>query len=332
MPFRELFRVVGRRSLVSRIFAANAAIFIAAYLILVFAPVTISVPVTAGQLLGLTIGLAVLFVVDLVVVRRAISPLRRLTSFCAEISTINPGRRLTSEPGQDQEVRELSDGFNTMLDRLESERSASGRQAVAAQEGERERVARALHDELGQTLTAMTLSAQRAAVGDPTEMRIALDGIAETSQRTLDYVRQLARELRPEALDDLGLVNALIALARRVEQRSGVRVRHRLASLPEMPPETELALYRVAQESLTNVIRHSGATEATVSLRPEGEAVILRVADNGSGLTEADGSGGTGITGMRERAMLVGGELTLESHAGRGAEVRLEVPIAAEAT
>ena len=330
MPLRELFRVVGRRSLVSRIFAANAAIFIVAYLILVFAPVTISVPVTAGQLLGLTIGLAVLFVVDLVVVRRAIAPLRRLTSFCAEISTINPGRRLASEPGQDQEVNELTEGFNTMLDRLEAERSASGRQAVAAQEGERERVARALHDELGQTLTAMTLSAQRAVGGDPAEMRVALDGIAETSQRTLDYVRQLARELRPEALDDLGLINALIALARRIDQRSGVRVRHEFESLPSMPEDTELALSRVAQESLTNVIRHSGATEATVSLRPENGAVVLRVADNGSGLTDAAGSGGTGITGMRERAMLVGGELALNRREGGGTEVRFKVPVAAE--
>ena len=276
MPFRELFRVVGRRSLVSRIFAANAVIFIAAYLILVFAPVTISVPVAADQLLVLTIGLVVLFVVDLVVVRRAIAPLRRLTDFCAEISTINPGRRLTTEPGQDQEVRELTEGFNTMLDRLESERSASGRQAVAAQEGERERVARALHDELGQTLTAMTLSAQRATGDDPAEMRVALEGIAETSQRTLDYVRQLARDLRPEALDDLGLVNALIALARRIDQRSGVRIRHELKSLPPINTDTELALYRVAQESLTNVIRHSGATEAKVSLRPENGSVVLR--------------------------------------------------------
>jgi two-component system, NarL family, sensor histidine kinase UhpB len=322
----ELFQVVARRSLVSRIFLANAAIFVAAYLVLVFAPVTISVPVTAGQLLGLTVGLVVLFVVDLIIVRHALARLHRLTAFSGQISTVNPGQRLVSEPGQDQEVRELTEGFNTMLDRLESERRESGRLALAAQERERRRVAHALHDEVGQALTAVTLLAQRAADGEGAEMRAALEEITETSQQSLEDVRRLARELRPEALDDLGLVNALIALARRIDQQSGIRVRHEFEAPAGLPEEVELALYRVAQESLTNVIRHSEASEARITLRPEDEAVVLQVADNGRGLTEGAEAGTAGIAGMRERAMLVGGELTVLPVPSGGTEVRFQAP------
>jgi two-component system sensor histidine kinase UhpB len=326
-PVTEQFQGVGRRSLVSRIFLANAAIFVAAYLVLVFAPVTISVPVTAEQLLGLTVGLIVLFVVDLIVVRHALAPIRRLTSFCGQISTVSPGRRLPADRSQDREVRELTQGFNTMLDRLESERRESGRSALAAQERERRRVAHALHDEVGQTLTAVTLLAQRAADGDQAEMRAALEEITETSQRSLEDVRRLARELRPEALDDLGLVNALIALARRIDQQSGIRVRHQFEAPADLPEEVELALYRVAQESLTNVIRHSGASEARIILRSEGDALVLRVADNGRGLSEVATTGAAGIAGMRERAMLVGGKLAVAGIESGGTEVRFEVPV-----
>lgn len=322
----ELFQGVGRRSLVSRIFLANAAIFVAAYLVLVFAPVTISVPVTAGQLLGLTVGLVVLFVVDLIVVRHALARLHRLTAFSGQISTVNPGQRLVSEPGQDQEVRELTEGFNTMLDRLEAERRESGRLALAAQERERRRVAHALHDEVGQALTAVTLLAQRAADGEQREMRAALDEITETSQQSLEDVRRLARELRPEALDDLGLVNALIALARRIDQQSGIRVRHEFEAPGELAEEVELALYRVAQESLTNVIRHSEASEARITLQPEDESVVLQVADNGRGLTEGAEAETAGIAGMRERAMLVGGELRIGPLPSGGTEVRFHAP------
>jgi two-component system sensor histidine kinase UhpB len=313
--------------LVTRVFLANAAVLLAAYFVLVFAPVTIDAPITAGQLLGLTVGLLALFAVDWIVVRRSLAPLQRLTAFCAEISASRHGRRIGSTPWHSREARELTQGFNTMLDRLEGERRDSGRLALAAQEGERERVARTLHDELGQILTAMTLSAQRAATSDPGQMRTTLEEIAETSQRALEDVRRLARELRPEALDDLGLVNALIALARRIDEQSGVRVRHSFAPLPPLSDEIELAIYRVAQESLTNVIRHAGAGEAEVTVRTEEAAVVLRVVDDGRGLAVAPGPDATGISGMRERAMFVGGRLDLLEADGGGTEVRFEVPV-----
>jgi two-component system sensor histidine kinase UhpB len=322
---------VAQRSLVTRVFLANAAILLGAYLVLIFAPVTIDAPVTAGQLVGLTVGLVIVFVVDWIVVRRSLAPLQRLTAFCAEISTTRQGRRIASTPWHSREARELTQGFNTMLDRLEGERRDSGRLALAAQEGERARVASALHDELGQALTAMTLSAQRAATADPEQMRATLEELAESSQRSLEEVRRLARELRPEALDDLGLVNALIALVRRVDEQSGVRVRHRFEALPPLSDEIELAIYRVAQESLTNVIRHAGASRAEITVRPEGDLVVLSVADDGRGLAGTPGPDATGIAGMRERAVFVGGRLELGDRNGEGTEVRFEVPIEAGA-
>jgi two-component system sensor histidine kinase UhpB len=289
--------------------------------------VTIDAPVSAGQLLGLTAGLVILFLVDWIVVRTALAPLQRLTSFCAEISTVGQGRRIPSTPWQSREADDLTHGFNTMLDRLEDERRQSGRVALSAQEAERERVASALHDELGQILTAMTLASQRAADGDPAQMKATLEEIAETSQRSLEDVRRLARELRPEALDDLGLTNALIALARRIDEQSGVRVHHRFEPLPPMSDEVELALYRVAQESLTNVLRHAEASQAEISVRPEDGKVVLRVTDDGRGLSGPARPDATGISGMRERAMFVGGRLDLTSAEDGGTEVRFQVPI-----
>jgi two-component system, NarL family, sensor histidine kinase UhpB len=323
----ELLQRLARQSLVTRIFLANAALFLAAYLVLALAPVTISAPSTAGQLLGLTIGLLILFVVDLIVVRRALSPLRRLTAFSAEVSSAHTGRRLPPDPWRSREAADLTRGFNTMLDRLEAERRARGKSVLTAQEAERDRVARALHDELGQTLTAMTLSAQRAAEGDEAQMRSALEEVADTAQSSLDEVRRIARELRPEALDDLGLVNALIALSRRIDEQSGVRVRHHFDHMPDLAEDVELAIYRIAQESLTNVIRHAGATKADVSLRADNGRVVLKVVDDGKGLTEVPGPDAAGIAGMRERAMLVGGTLSIGAATGGGTEVRLEVAV-----
>jgi two-component system, NarL family, sensor histidine kinase UhpB len=141
-------------------------------------------------------------------------------------------------------------------------------------------------------------------------------------------VRRIARELRPEALDDLGLVNALIALSTRIGAHGGPRVRRDLqAQLPALSPDVELVIYRVAQESLTNALRHSGASEVTVSLRADAEDVTLAVTDDGEGLPAELPRDSSGIAGMRERALLVGGMLSLASVPGQGTEVRLTIPI-----
>ncbi len=141
-------------------------------------------------------------------------------------------------------------------------------------------------------------------------------------------MRRIARELRPEALDDLGLVNALIALCTRIGAQGGPRIGRDLqAKLPELSPDVELVIYRVAQEALTNALRHSGARSANVSLTADAEFVTLAVRDDGKGLPTPLPPGTAGMAGMRERALLVGGMLSVASSPEEGTEVRLTIPI-----
>jgi two-component system sensor histidine kinase UhpB len=142
----------------------------------------------------------------------------------------------------------------------------------------------------------------------------------------LEDVRRIARELRPEMLDDLGLQSALRALCTAAAAHDKLRVERRLELADAVSPEVELVVYRVAQESLTNVMRHSGASEVLVALNNVGGGLRLVVRDNGRGVANGD-TGGAGITGMRERAMHVGGWLTVTSPATGGTEVRLDIPL-----
>ena len=137
-----------------------------------------------------------------------------------------------------------------MLDRLETSRREAARTALAAQEAERLRVARELHDEIGQTLTAVTIQAERAAEGDPALATEGSRRVADAVRESLDEVRRISRELRPEALDDLGLVNALIALCTRVgAQGRASRQRELQRRMPPLPPDVELVIYRIVQEA-----------------------------------------------------------------------------------
>jgi two-component system sensor histidine kinase UhpB len=288
---------------------------------------------TPREVVVLAIGVALMLSVDLMLLRRAFGPLRRLADLMSAVDPVHPGRRAEAPQGAGREVVALATALNAMLDRLEGERRESGRRALEAQEGERARIARELHDEIGQTLTAIALRAERAAgetsAGRGPGQTEALEEIAETVLRSLDDVRRIGRELRPEALDDLGLVNALIVLCSRVNDQTGLRVRRNLEwDMPPLSPEVELVVYRVAQEALTNAVRHAGATEVAVTLREMEDRVVLTVADDGNGLPPLAKEGGLG--GMRERAMLIEAKLEIRSDPGRGTEIALTVPTEAE--
>ena len=164
----------------------------------------------------------------------------------------------------------LAQTFNDMLDRLESERRESARQALLVQEAERRRIARELHDEVGQTLTGVILQIEGLAASIPDELRGQLDELRETARLGTEEVRRIARRLRPDALEELGLQSALAALASSFEQQARLPVLRRLEQAVTVSPEEELVIYRVAQEALTNVARHAGAT--TVELRVERDA------------------------------------------------------------
>jgi two-component system sensor histidine kinase UhpB len=150
--------------------------------------------------------------------------------------------------------------------------------------------------------------------------------LAEIVQQSLADVRRISQELRPGPLEELGLVNALISLCARIAEQSGMRVHREFeGQISDLSPEVELAIYRIAQEALTNAVRHSGASDVTVSLACPNHQLVLSVTDNGRGLRNSATPGG-GLTGMRERALLIGAELEIGSADGSGATVTLRLP------
>ncbi|MEU5070629.1 sensor histidine kinase [Streptomyces asoensis] len=309
-------------SLFRRIFVLNAVGLIVATGLLL-GPVTVSTPILPGEVLVVVAGLAALLTVNAIVLRVGLAPLGRLGRAMTDADLLHPGARaVVSGP---VETAELITTYNAMLDRLEAERAASAAGALSAQERERHRVARELHDEVGQTLTAVLLQLKRVADRAPQDLREELGQAQEATRAGLDEIRRIARRLRPGVLDELGLLSALRSLAAEYTTH-GLTVRHDLrAGLPPLTEETELVLYRVAQEALTNTARHSGADRAELHLSPVRGGVELLVRDNGRGLGAAAGEG-AGIRGMRERALLIGATLTVSSGTdggGRGTEVRL---------
>jgi two-component system sensor histidine kinase UhpB len=195
------------------------------------------------------------------------------------------------------------------------------------QEAERARIARELHDEVGQTLTGVMLQVEGLAALIPDQLREQLDELRETARHGTEEVRRIARRLRPEALEDLGLQSALSALVARVAEQAHFDVSKHLEPRLRLSQQQELVVYRVAQEALTNVARHAGAAHVELRLdRDDGNAVLC-VQDDGRGVRSADLGSSSGIRGMRERAMLIGARLDIAPRRERGTEVRLIIPI-----
>ena len=208
---------------------------------------------------------------------------------------------------------------------LKSERSTANASALAAQENERQRIARELHDEIGQTLTVALLFLKRAVDRAPAEIRGELADTQEAVRAGLDEVRSIARRLRPDALEDLGLHSALNALCSEFSQATGIVVVKNIApQANRLQPEVELVCYRIAQESLTNIARHAEASKVWLDLHTTTDQLLLRVADDGRGGVDAEGAG---MNGMRERALLVSAALTITSPPGEGTEVLVTMPI-----
>jgi len=320
-------RASTRLSILWRVFTVNAIVFGLAVFVLIASPATVSNPIKRSELIALIAGLVVTLAVDLILLMLVMSPLRRLATLMGDIDPMRPGQRAPVREWMSSEIVTLSRAFNTMLDRIETERRDSAHHALAAQESERLRIARELHDEVGQSLTAVALRAERAA-GELPAQAPALAEIVDTVHHSLDDVRRIVRELRPEALDDLGLVDALISLCLRMERQGTVRVARELqGGLPPLSPEVELVIYRVAQEALTNAFRHAEASQVRVSLRhtPADDNIVLSVADDGRGLPVPLSARAGGLGGMRERAILIAADLQIDSTPGAGVEVRLTV-------
>lgn len=312
-----------------RVCLINGVVFVLGTLVLVLSPATVSARPLWSEVVVLSIGLAVIVVLNGLLLRSVLGPLDRLTAVMADIDLRRPGRRL-DEQGSGP-ARPLVRGFNAMIERLEAERSSSTARAMHAQEAERQRIAQELHDEVGQSLTAVLLGLKHAIDAAPPSVVTELEQVRDTTRASLEEVRRISQRLRPGVLADLGLLSSLSSLASDLTARTGVSV-HRgfLPGLPELSPESELVVYRVAQEALTNVARHAGAANVEMGLTRRGDVLVLRVADDGVGGTTA--MNGAGIQGMRERAQMVGGQLDVRSREGGGTEVVLDVPVAGDAS
>jgi two-component system sensor histidine kinase UhpB len=308
-----------------RVFGTNAAVLALAFLALVFAPVTVSVPPTAIELVVLAVGLVCLLALNLALLRPAFRPLDELVETMRGHDPLSPGKRVRVSGGP--AVVALAQTFNEMLDRLESERRDSARRALLVQEGERQRIARELHDEVGQTLTGVMLQVEGLAGRIPEELREQLDELRETARHGTEEVRRIARRLRPEALEDLGLESALAALAAAIGEQAQLRIERRLEPGLPLSQEQELVVYRIAQEALTNVARHADAREVQLHLERTDGRAILTVRDDGGGLPPGAFRSSQGIRGMRERAMLIGAQLTIGKPAAGGTEVQLSIPL-----
>jgi two-component system sensor histidine kinase UhpB len=307
-----------------RVFAVNAGLLTAIAVLLLVTPVTISFPIALVEALIVVAGLLISLVANAFLLRHAFSPLSQLARRMETVDLLRPRQRL--EVAREDEVGRVVAAFNAMLDRLEHERQESGRRVLAAQEAERLAIARDLHDEVGQVLTGVLLQLNSIAEAAP-EHDVALGETREAVRRALDEVRRISSELRPEMLEHLGLASALTELSSSVARLAGLRIERRFpASLPTLAPEVELAVYRIAQESLTNIARHAGARNVTIELESQEDRVVLRVEDDGRGFGEAPAEHG-GLRSMRERALLVGGTLAIDGAEGQGVSVRLEVPV-----
>jgi len=321
-----------RPSLLSQILALNllmvtAGIFVAS----VASGLDLSISGQRWQFLILAMALLLTFLLNTLLLRRRFEPLERLLAMMERVDLSRPGRRLeldTEMPGMTTDIQRLAGTFNRMLERLERERRRSGEMVLQAQEEERKRIARDLHDEVNQALTALLLRIEAVAQDAPEELQDELAETKRIANQAMSELLDLARQLRPTALDDHGLVAALRTHVREQDRHEGASATFFAdPAIGVLPPDVQVVIYRVAQEALVNAARHSGATRIEVNLECHPGSVALVVTDNGSGFAFAEEGKGLGLSGMRERALLVGGKLEIDSRPGKGTTVRLVVPI-----
>ncbi|CAA9581054.1 MAG: hypothetical protein AVDCRST_MAG88-3335 [uncultured Thermomicrobiales bacterium] len=354
-PAGRLLRRLGGVSLFYKVLVANGALVLGAAVTGTVLGEWVGAGGGAWGVVGFAACVTALsLLVNALVLRAALRPIQRLEEVADAVRRGEGERRAQATPTasflSDPTIARLTDTFNAMLaaqawDRAEL--AALSSRTLDAQEEERRRIARELHDETAQELTALLVRIRLATDGsrDPAT-RERLAELRAATARILDGVRRLARELRPTILDDLGLAEAVRAYAADIAARGPARVDVRASGFPDatggtlralpparLDPTRELVLFRVVQEALTNATKHANARLIEVSLDQDGVAVTATVADNGRGfepaaaMQVAPGGQGLGLLGMRERLALVGGTLEIDARPGGGTRVRATVPL-----
>jgi two-component system, NarL family, sensor histidine kinase UhpB len=324
-------------TLLTQVLVANLVVLVAAVVAAMLAASS-DEGVSGQPHLGVILAAAVVIsiAVNVFITQRRFRPLEQLVEEMERVDLARPGGASPQAPPADdaapEEVVRLHQAFRVMLGRLEAERRRTSSAALQAQEQERARVARDLHDEVNQALTGLLLRLEAARAKAPPELRRELAETKTLANRAMEELLALARSLRPTALDDLGLRAVLAGLVDDVERGGNIEATFESdGELAELPSDVQLVVYRVAQEALSNAVRHSGAGSVRVRLKrvpgEGGDRIELTVRDDGRGFSFDDAARGLGLAGMRERALLVGGEVRVESRPEVGTRVRLSVPL-----
>jgi two-component system, NarL family, sensor histidine kinase UhpB len=336
-PVRTLLRL----PLFYKILVANAVIVVIGTVFgatLTQAYLRVEPGYSAVGLIGLLAlsGAVVTVLVNAVIVRLALSPLKLLERTAAHVQGGDLDARVPASMLADREMERLSETLNGMLDTLDTYRQRMrevAARAIQAEEEERKRIARELHDDTAQALAVLLIRLRLArGITDPAARDALLEELRVQVSEALERVRRFARGLRPAALEELGLQAALEAHIRTLSESVGLSLK--LEAEPysgDLSPQSEVALYRIVQEALSNAVRHSGADRVVVRLAPEGSVLAASIEDNGRGF-DVDAvlntnEQGLGLFGMRERAAYIGGRVEIRSQLGAGTAVRVLVPL-----
>ena len=318
------------RSLLAQVLAVNLLLVAGTMLVATVAVDAHLASLTRGREAAV-LGLAILATLlgNWLLLHRRFQPLDRMISAMEQIDLAGPRAAQSARPVADSsEVHRLELAFDRMIARLEAQRREAGRAAIQAQEQERRRIAQDLHDEVNQALTAVSLRLQASIERAPPDLRHELTETKRLGTQAMEELLALARQLRPSLLDDHGLVPALHSQVRDFGDQTRINAKFTArGQMPRMTPEQQLVIYRVTQESLSNIAQHAGARKVDVELSFIGRTV-LRISDDGRGFAGEPGvsrNGGLGLSGMRERALLAGGHLSIWSDEGKGTRVELTI-------
>jgi two-component system sensor histidine kinase UhpB len=323
-------------SLIGQIVAANVVLVA---ITLFAASLAAGLDLTVGEqrwsFLILALAIVLTLCVNLWMLQRRFAPLERLITRIEGIDPAEPSSHHLPDQDPVEEIDKLSRSFNGLLGRIEEERRRSGTLAMRAQEEERRRLARDLHDEVNQALTAILLRLEALAQDSPPANIEEVNELKRLVNQAMEELLNLARQLRPTALDDHGLMPAVETQLKRFSAHTGVEVTLDAdGDVDALPEDVQTAIYRILQEALANIGRHAGATAVAVDIRADDEELELHVRDDGAGFdptalargAESDSPGaGLGLSGMVERARLAGGELDLRSAPGGGTTVTLRI-------
>ena len=317
-------------SLIGQVVAANVVLVtLTVFAASIAAGLDLSIDEQRWQFAVLALVIVLTFCVNLWMLQRRFGPLERLID---RIERINPAEPATFEIAGDpvDEIDRLAESFRRLLTRVHEERRRSGKLVMRAQEEERRRVARDLHDEVNQALAAILLRLEALAQDAPPEQTEEVAELKRLASQAMDELLALARQLRPAALDDHGLIPALESQLRAFTERTGIAAQLSTnGDVAQLDEEQQTALYRIAQEALVNAGRHGSPTRVELELTARASGAELRVVDDGSGFDPAvtrNSAQGLGLEGMAERARLVGGELDVRSSPGSGTEITLRLP------